>query len=73
MRLRNATYMPEFASFPEIYSLVDEVLPLLRESGRRVATRVHVLIRLKTREDIFVPFRRARLRRCFQFYENGRS
>ena len=56
-----------------MYYLVDEFLRLLHESERRGALRVHVLIRLKIREDEVVTFRRTRLRRCFQFYENRRS
>ena len=46
---------------------------LHRESGLRVALRVLVLIRLKTREDKLVAFRRTHLRRCFQVYKNERS
>ena len=71
--LRKATQIPEFASYPKISCLVDEFLRLPGESGLRAARRVLVLIRLETRENKFVGFRRTRLPHCFQFYENGLS
>ena len=72
LKLQNATQIPEYASCPKMYHVVDEFLRPLHESGLRVVLRVLVLVRLKTREDKFV-FRGTRLRRCFQIYEDGRS
>ena len=68
LKLQSGTQIPVFSSYPEIYCLVDEVLRLLHESGHRVALRVHVVIRLRTREDK-CAFRQTRLRRCCQFHE----
>ena len=56
LKFQNATQIPEFASYPEMYLLVDEFLRLFDESGLCVALRVLVLIRLKTCEDKFVAF-----------------
>ena len=49
LKIESATQIPEFASYPEIYHLVDEFLRPLHGSRLRVALRVLVLIRLNSR------------------------
>ena len=46
-----AIQIPEIALYPEICCLVEEFLRLLHESGLRVALRMVMLNRLKSRDD----------------------